>query len=243
MGRRRRHRRRHRPSHAPRLYCRSYLGSADALDSALALVAAAGVRVTELDVSANELAQLPQAIARLPSLRSLRAKYNKLTALPVDVLEQLPQLQLLDVDGNQVADMADALPRLPPGLRHLSLSSNRLATLPPGLLRCASLAVLVVSNNPLATALPDSLGACPALAHLDVSSCALTALPPSLAHSRTLQRLFCQVQCQCLCGVVWSGVEQGLGRWRVQGTMLHPLFPRPIRRTICCHGCRLQWGA
>lgn len=184
----------------------SYLGAPalveDALEQALA---AAGVRITELDLSSNELRgdTLPLSLAAFPHLRVLRLKYNRLAALPS--LAQLPRLQQLDLDGNQIGALGEGeLAALPEGLRHLSLSSNWLAAVPDGLgvTCCRALTHLDVSNNPL-TALPDSLGSCPALTHLDVSSCRLTVLPASLAQCRTLQRFFCQVGLpECACPVL-----------------------------------------
>lgn len=177
--------------------CRSYLeGGSHALDSATEAALAAGVRVAELDLSSCGLDALPAALPCLgPTLRVLRLKYNPgIARLDVDVLCQLPHLQLVDADGCGISQLdAQALPRLST-LRHLSLASNGLASLPDSITSLSALAVLCVSNNPLA-ALPEDLGACPALEVLDVSGCRLAgdALPPSLALCRTLQRLFCQV--------------------------------------------------
>ena len=171
-----------------RLNC-SHLGAAG-LEDALSAALASGLHIVELDVSSNELESLPPAIAVLPGLRVVRAKYNNLPRLPAEVLAQLPLLSQLDLEGNRIAGVVEsALPQLV-SLRSLNLSSNGLLALPDSIGACSKLEVLAASNNPL-TQLPDSLGACPALTHLDVSSCRLLALPASLARSR-LQRLFCQ---------------------------------------------------
>lgn len=152
---------------------------------------ASGLRITEIDLSSNGLEGLPPGVAALPGLRVLRAKYNRLSRLPLEVLAQLPRCEHLDLEGNQITAVEEnALPQLASQLKSLCLSSNGLLALPDSIGACTKLEALAASNNPL-TQMPDSLGACPALTHLDVSSCRLLALPASLARSR-LQRLFCQ---------------------------------------------------
>lgn len=160
--------------------------------AALVLAPQCGVRVAELDLSSNGLEALPAGLgAALPRLRTLRAKYNRFSALPAEALGAL-RLEALDLEGNQITCLGDdTLPMLGPQLRRLNLAANGLATLPDSVARCKGLDALTLSNNPL-TELPEALAGCP-ITHLDVSSCRLTALPPALATCRTLQRLFCQV--------------------------------------------------
>ena len=47
---------------------------------------ASGLRITEIDLSSNGLEGLPPGVAALPGLRVLRAKYNRLSRLPLEVL-------------------------------------------------------------------------------------------------------------------------------------------------------------
>lgn len=171
----------------------SYLPPA-ALEEAIATALAnPGVHVAELDVSSCGLEELPPLVASFSALRSLRAKYNRLARLPVELLAALPRLEAVDLEGNRVAVLEDgALQALGDRLRSLNLSGNGLAALPDGVGRCRALEALTLANNPLVQ-LPEALASCPALSHLDVSSCRLVALPAALAGSKSLQRFFCQV--------------------------------------------------
>ena len=190
-----RHRRRRRrllQAAATRRLNLSCLGSAALLEQAIEQ--AAGLRsVNELDCSSNTLEALPPSVAARfgGTICLLRCKYNRLTALPAELV-QLPRLAHLDLEGNQIATLDDAALLQLTALQSLSLSSCGLARLPECLSACRGLKELHASNNPL-TELPDSLGDCPALALIDVSSCRLATLPPSLARLKSLQRLYCQV--------------------------------------------------
>jgi hypothetical protein len=188
LGRELTHKRR-RPRPAPLPQARetgrlnlSHLGAAG-LEDALSAAVACGLRITEIDLSSNGLEGLPPGVAALPGLRVLRAKYNRLSRLPLEVLAQLPRCEHLDLEGNQITAVEEnALPQLASQLKSLCLSSNGLLALPDGIGACTKLEALAASNNPL-TQMPDSLGACPALTHRQLPPAGAPrqpgALPPA----------------------------------------------------------------
>jgi Leucine-rich repeat (LRR) protein len=60
------------------------------------------MRITEIDLSSNGLKGLPPSVASMAGLRVLRAKYNRLSRLPLEVLAQLHRCEQLDLEGNQI---------------------------------------------------------------------------------------------------------------------------------------------
>jgi hypothetical protein len=137
----------------------------------------------ELDLSNNELAALPPALAGLPQLRRLRATANTVSELPAALCEALERLEGLWLDNNALEALPDAIASLS-HLQVLSVPNNRLDVLPEAV-GALPLTSLVVSGNHLAS-LPDALASCTALETLLVSHNRLTALPsvaslPSLA--------------------------------------------------------------
>ncbi|KAG6617723.1 uncharacterized protein IUM83_06386 [Phytophthora cinnamomi] len=76
----------------------------DACACRLALALERVPRLRRLDLSANQLRALPDAVFALRELATLDLQRNRLTALPVDV-QQLAQLETLDVSHNQLASL------------------------------------------------------------------------------------------------------------------------------------------
>ncbi|OQR71714.1 leucine-rich repeat serine/threonine-protein kinase 1-like [Tropilaelaps mercedesae] len=109
--------------------------------------------ITRLDVSANELIDLPECVfSTMPSLKVLTASQNKIAALPAGfstthcnieeihlqdnriedvpaVFFRLPQLQLMDVSNNKIQQVPSDVWHAP-RLKDLNLSMNLLRDLP-----------------------------------------------------------------------------------------------------------------
>ncbi|OWZ16164.1 hypothetical protein PHMEG_00010082 [Phytophthora megakarya] len=73
----------------------------DACACRLALALERVPRLQLLDLSANQLRDLPDAVFALKSLKTLHIQQNRLNTLSTDV-EQLTQLKMLDVSHNQL---------------------------------------------------------------------------------------------------------------------------------------------
>jgi internalin A len=135
----------------------------------------------------NFLTALPDWLANLTNLQYLQLSSNKLTALP-DWLAKLTNLQYLNLNHNQLTALPDWLANLT-NLQSLHLSSNKLTALPGWLANLTNLQSLQLSSNKL-TALPDWLAKLTNLQYLQLSSNKLTALPDWLANLTNLLYLF-----------------------------------------------------
>lgn len=134
-----------------------------------------------LDLSGNQLTDLPLELAQFKQLRILFASNNPLTALP-EVLGQCPQLEMVGCKACQIAHVPEH--SLPPRLRWLILTDNRLTALPSALGQRPRLQKLMLSCNRL-SALPD-LQACTQLELVRIASNQFREVPPALLELPTL---------------------------------------------------------
>jgi hypothetical protein len=140
--------------------------------------------LTSMDVSANNLIELPTCMQRLSSLTQLDCGFNEMRDLP-----PLPPLSRLSAPGNLfgvVPQSALALTRL----LHLDLSHCELLHLPDEFgVTLSRLEHLNLAGNELCT-LPESLVHCAAsLVSLDVAGNRLRSLPAAMGVMHTLQAL------------------------------------------------------
>ena len=126
-----------------------------------------------LDLSDNELTDLPADLSRLHRLRILFCSGNPIVRLP-EVLGQCPQLRMIGFRGCQLTEVPAA--SLPPFLRWLILTDNKLTSLPAALGRCTALEKCMLSGNQLAS-LPEEMAACENLALLRLASNHFESLP------------------------------------------------------------------
>jgi len=129
-----------------------------------------------LDLSGNELAELPADLPRLHRLRILFCSGNRFTRLP-EVLGRCEQLEMVGFKGNQIRELPAAA--LPPRLRWLILTDNQLEALPDELGRCSRLEKLALAGNRLRE-LPASLAQCRQLALIRLAANQLQTLPDAL---------------------------------------------------------------
>ena len=151
-----------------------------------------------LNLSGNELSDLPDWLAELPKLRVLFCSDNPFQRVP-EVLGACRALEMVGFKACQVSEVpAAALPRelrwliltdnrlteLPAELGHcgrlqkLMLSGNRLRGLPAELAHCRRLELLRLAANDF-PGFPDWLWEMPSLAWLAVAGNPCTALPPA----------------------------------------------------------------
>jgi hypothetical protein len=130
-----------------------------------------------LDLSRNQLTQLPAELPRLKRLRILFASENAFTELPA-VLGQCPQLEMVGFKSNRITQVPEEA--LPQRLRWLILTDNALTQLPDSLGQRPRLQKLALAGNRLRQ-LPDSLAGSTALELLRIAANALDTLPGWLA--------------------------------------------------------------
>ena len=129
-----------------------------------------------LDLSNNQLSELPPALAQLPKLRILFASNNCFTALP-EVLGSCEQLEMVGFKSNQIEHVSENA--LPPKLRWLILTDNQIHTLPDALGERPSLQKLALAGNCL-TALPLTMAKLRKLELIRISANQLSECPEQL---------------------------------------------------------------
>ena len=114
--------------------------------------------ITKLDLSNNEIVNLPGSIWSMQSLK------------------------FISLAGNKVEMLTDCQYNCP-SLEEIHLQDNRLDCLPPGLFKLPSLSILDVSNNKLQQ-VPYLMWSCPSLTEINLSLNMLSDLPSGAHMSR-----------------------------------------------------------
>jgi Leucine-rich repeat (LRR) protein len=143
--------------------------------------------LTHLDLSANGLSELPEAICNLTNLKSLDLNYNALTELP-EIIGNLTNLTYLDVRSNNLNKLPDTIGNLT-NLTHLDLSINELSELPDIIGNLTNLTRLDLGHNKL-TEVPDIIGNLTNLTKLYLTTNNLTELPTSICNLTNLTCLY-----------------------------------------------------
>jgi len=126
-----------------------------------------------LDLSQNELKELPRDFGRLKKLRVLFCSDNPFTELP-EVLGDCPQLDMVGFKACRI----ETIPArsLNTNLRWLILTNNCIAELPASIGRCSRMQKLMLAGNRLSE-LPEELSNCRNLSLLRISANRLQKLP------------------------------------------------------------------
>lgn len=177
-----------------------------------------------LNLSANQLSQLPADLARLRKLRVLFCSDNPFSEVP-EVLGDCPQLEMIGFKANLLRHLPAAA--LPKALRWLILTDNQLSQLPQELGDCPRLQKLMLAGNQLQE-LPQSLSQLHQLQLLRIAANRLDGLPDWLLQLPRLSWL-------AFAGNPCSDREEALALAR------HP-HP-PVARTQLTVGERLGEGA
>ncbi|CAJ0583467.1 unnamed protein product, partial [Mesorhabditis spiculigera] len=164
--------------------------------------------ITNLDLSANNLAELPvQAFLGLESLKQLSLDKNSFKHIPSTALENVPSLEELNLSVNQIEYVGEnSLPL--PLLKSLSLEVNQIREIEPETFETVpQLTYLYIGNNLFANINPDtfyylkqlkvlsmsnnkdiseikldSFQYLPMLIRLEMSDCSLTNIVPQALH-------------------------------------------------------------
>ena len=121
---------------------------------------------TKLDLSGNQLKELPAEITQLVNLTTLYLGGNKLSELPSEI-GQLTNLTTLDLSGNQLSALPAEITQLA-NLTTLDLSGNYLSELPVEITQLVNLTMLYLSWNQLRE-LPTEITQLVNLTTLDLS--------------------------------------------------------------------------
>ncbi|MEZ9569308.1 leucine-rich repeat-containing protein kinase family protein [Vibrio splendidus] len=129
-----------------------------------------------LDLSGNQLLDLPVELSQLTSLRIIFASNNLFTHLP-DVLGTLPKLEMVGFKTNQIKTVSEQ--SLPAQLRWLILTDNEIEVLPSSLGERPRLQKLALAGNKIRV-LPESMENLSNLELVRLSANQLTELPEFL---------------------------------------------------------------
>ena len=129
-----------------------------------------------LDLSDNQLSELPADFSRLSQLKILFLTNNQFTSLPA-VLADCPKLEMISFKNNQLVEVAEH--SLPLTSRWLILTGNTITKLPDSLGDLKSLQKLALAGNKI-TSLPATMQQCRALQLIRLSANELKELPDFL---------------------------------------------------------------
>ncbi|BCE00055.1 leucine-rich repeat domain-containing protein [Marinicellulosiphila megalodicopiae] len=129
-----------------------------------------------LDLSNNQLSDLPEDLHRLTKLKILFCSNNAFTQIPT-CLAKCPQLEMIGFKSNQIAKVDErALPLI---TRWLILTDNQITKLPESIGKLHRLQKLALAGNQL-SALPASIAECKNLELIRLSANKLEQFPDVL---------------------------------------------------------------
>ena len=109
----------------------------------------------KLDLQWNKLREIPPSLLELPSLCELNLSHNDIVNIP-DIPEWSASLVVLDLSYNRLSNIPNSA--VAPTLRNLNISDNRFRSVPHCVCSFISLTTLNIANNSEIVALPSELG-------------------------------------------------------------------------------------
>jgi internalin A len=141
------------------------------------IIRASEKKVSSLDLSCNQLTQLPPEIKELKDLKRLSLSNNRLTQLPPEI-GKLKNLTELDLSYNWLTQLPPEIGELK-NLTILNLCRNQLTKLPQEIKELKNLIALYLTRNHL-TQLPPKIGEFKNLRSLYLSENPLASPPPEI---------------------------------------------------------------
>lgn len=143
-------------------------------------------KATRLDLSGQQLTELPTKIWQLTALIELDLSFNRLRTVPAEI-GQLTTLQTLNLRGNKLTAVPTAILKLT-ALKRLDLSENRLNAVTATIGKLTALKTLTLDHNAL-TVVPAEIGQLTTLFSIWLGDNALTAVPPEIGQLTALYDL------------------------------------------------------
>lgn len=143
-------------------------------------------KVTKLDLSSQDLSEVPEEITKFYNLQYLSVQNNQIKSLPT-FIKKLQKLEILDLDSNYFARLPAELGDLT-NLQELSMDNNELKSLPKTLGNLKNLKKLKASFNQINHVF-DELGELTNLQMLDLSFNKLSDIPENFGKMKNLTHL------------------------------------------------------
>ena len=109
---------------------------------------------TKLDLSYNRIRKVPHCLLELPSINELNLSHNDLVDIP-DVPEWSASLTVLDLSYNRLSNLPNSA--VAPTLKNLNISNNQFRTVPHCVCSFVGLTTLNIANNSEILSLPSEL--------------------------------------------------------------------------------------
>lgn len=126
-----------------------------------------------LDLSDNDLTELPDSIAKLKNLKIVFFARNNFTEFP-EILSEFPVLSMVGFKSNQIRTVPENA--FPPMLKWLILTDNKITKLPKSIGKCHLLQKCGLAGN-LLKELPSEMANCLNLELLRIAANELNTLP------------------------------------------------------------------
>lgn len=136
-----------------------------------------------LDISSNNINNLPDWLGKMACLEELYCRSNKIDKLPLDICN-LKNLTVLDFWNNNVVSIPSCLSTS--SIKKINFGMNSLSYIPKSIFKISHLEELNLSNNSI-TEVPLEVGLLKSLTNFDLSYNKLSQLPNSVKEIKTLQ--------------------------------------------------------
>ena len=143
--------------------------------------------LTELNLSNNQLSSIPPEISQLQSLTQLYLSDNQLSSIPREI-SQLQSLKELDLGKNQLSNISPEISQLR-NLTHLGIKGNQLSSIPPEISQLQNLTHLGLSDNQLSS-IPPEISQLQNLIELYLIGNQLSSIPSEIAQLQSLTKLY-----------------------------------------------------
>jgi internalin A len=140
-----------------------------------------------VDLSNNEIVDVPAEIASLSNLTTFKIRNNKIETISDALFSACTALVHVDFSSNAIPVLGNAIGQLS-FLSELFLGGNRIRALPDALCDCTRLTMLDASDNQLEY-LPETIGKLRHLLTFKVSNNRLTSIPESISQLTSLMDL------------------------------------------------------
>jgi internalin A len=148
---------------------------------------AARHNVEKLDLSNQNLTEIPRAVFQLKNLKELYLSGNQIVKIS-DAIAQLQNLKTLYLYNNQILEIPDAITKLQ-NLTRLYLSKNQIVEIPDAISKLQNLKLLYLSNNQIVK-IPDAISELQNLTSLYLSSNQIVKIPDTISELQNLTSLY-----------------------------------------------------